>query len=99
MAPFSRLLDCITFKSKPKMTDTNFLANNFVNHPYQKVDVLKKCLERFGFKDKDCKIREKNGFEIQLPRKLTGEEMKEIYKEYDDTERERKKQANEQEEE
>ncbi|KAK9781350.1 hypothetical protein SCARD494_14123 [Seiridium cardinale] len=96
MALFSRLLDCITFKSQPKMPDANFLANNFVNHPYQNVDVLKKCLERFGFKDKDWKIREKNGFEIQLPRKLTNEEMNEIYKEYDETEKKRKNQANEQ---
>lgn len=81
------------------MAQSDFKANNFINHPYKTLDILQRELKKLGFTENDWKIREKGGFEFELPRVLKDEERDQIYQAYADAENDRKKKAGEEDEE
>lgn len=57
MSVLDRFLGWMSLKPKHKMSKDDFHPNNFINHPYKTIDVLLRCLEEFGFKEKDWRIR------------------------------------------
>nr|XP_036582706.1 uncharacterized protein CTRU02_07259 [Colletotrichum truncatum]KAF6791497.1 hypothetical protein CTRU02_07259 [Colletotrichum truncatum] len=50
-------------------------------HRYGDTSVLQNSLIGFGFRERDIRLMatKENGFEVQLPRKLTPGEMEEIH--------------------
>ncbi|KAF7534850.1 hypothetical protein G7054_g5878 [Neopestalotiopsis clavispora] len=84
MPSLSKFLEFIGFDKKTMPDEPK--ATTIVQHRYEEVGVLEKCLKEFGFKNGEWKIIDKNrpGIKIQLPegRKLTPDQIKKVHDAY-----------------
>ncbi|KAF7517121.1 hypothetical protein G7054_g13902 [Neopestalotiopsis clavispora] len=80
-----------TVQSPPTTREAGFSSKEFkptttVQHRYERVSVLEKCLEKFGFRQDEYRISDKNrpGIQIELPsgQKLSDEQVKQIHASY-----------------